>query len=157
MAKTARKGIKNYSTSIDVDKTIAEIEKLLVRHGIKQVFKEYDEHGIAFLSFGIEYKNQIIPIRIPAKVEKIKEKLSKQVDMGRIGNKYNTIEQARRIGWRLILDWIDSQMTMVELEQKEMIEIFLADIVDLKTKETLFQKLSEGKANQFLLDFKTKF
>lgn len=157
MGKTERRGIKNYSTSIAIEKTIAEIEKLLVKHGVKQVFKEYDEHGVAFLSFGIEYKNQIIPIRLPARVEKIKEKLEEYVRKGRIENKYSDIEQARRVCWRIMLDWIDSQMVMVELEQKEMIEIFLADIVDLGTKKTLFQKLSDGKANQFLLDFKTKF
>lgn len=156
MAKTDRQGIKNYSTTIAVEKTVAEIERLLVKHGVKQVFKEYDNNEVVFLSFGIEYKNEIIPIRLSTKVDEIKKRLTEHANQGKIKSTYrDNIEQARRVSWRIMLDWIDSQLVMVELGQREIIEVFLADVVDLGTKETLFQKLTDGKGSQFLLDFKT--
>jgi hypothetical protein len=53
---------------------------------------------------------------------------------GSIPKKFqNNTEQAHRIMWRIILDWIDAQMTMVEVGQRKLVEVFFADILDMKT------------------------
>lgn len=37
--------LKNYSTSINVDKTISEIERILSTHGASDIWKQYDGTG----------------------------------------------------------------------------------------------------------------
>lgn len=139
MAKTERKAIKNYTTEVSVERTISEIQKLLVKNGAKRIVIDYDDKGISALSFMVEFKSKLIPIRLAAKVDRVLEMLNQQVREKNIPRKYNNIEQARRIMWRILLDWIDSQMTMVEIGQKELLEIFLPDICSLDG-ETIFEK-----------------
>jgi len=37
--------IKNFSTTIAVEKTIAEIERMLSKYGVTKIMKEFDEFG----------------------------------------------------------------------------------------------------------------
>jgi len=44
--------IKNYTTKIDVNKTVGEIESILASHGAKKILKEYYGDGsIESISF----------------------------------------------------------------------------------------------------------
>lgn len=46
--------LKNYTTSISVEKTIGEIEQILAKHGAKKILKDYDASGnITAVSFMI--------------------------------------------------------------------------------------------------------
>lgn len=151
MAKTERKAIKNYTTEVSVERTISEIQKLLVKNGAKRIVIDYDDKGISALSFMVEFKSKLIPIRLAAKVDRVLEMLNQQVREKNIPRKYNNIEQARRIMWRILLDWIDSQMTMVEIGQKELLEIFLPDICSLDG-ETIFEKMANADFKGYLLE-----
>lgn len=155
MAKTDRKSIKNYTTTISVEKTVAEIESLLARYGARRILKDFDENGISTLSFMIEVDGKYVPIKLPVNADKVVEILNEQVKKGAIPKKYrNDISQARRIMWRVLLDWLDAQMTLVELGQRKLIEIFLADVLDIKTNETLYQKVIKNGFTGYLLDYK---
>lgn len=157
MAKTERKAIKNYTTQVSVERTVVEIEKLLARHGARRVLKDYDENGISALSFMVNYNNQFVPIRLPAKVDKVVSMLNEQVSNGKIPRKFrNDIEQARRIMWRILLDWVDSQMTMVEIGQKELLEIFLSDVCDINSSSTLYEKMIGTGFKGYLLEAPAK-
>jgi hypothetical protein len=154
--KTSRQGIKNYTTTISVEKTIGEIELLLTRYGAKKILKEYDDNqNITHLTFMVKHDTGLIPIRLPSNPEKIILILNEKVDERIIPKKYkNDIEQASRIMWRIILDWVDSQMTMIEIGQRTLLEIFFADICPVGSERTLSDKLTEELLPQYLIENK---
>ena len=56
------------------------------------------------------------------------------------------------MAWRIIKDWIEAQLAIVEAEQAEMVEVFLPYAQNPATGKTLFEQLSN---DQFaLLDYK---
>lgn len=73
---------------------------MLTQQGATRILKDYDANGVTPLSFMIQFKNHMIPIRLPANTEKVRLMLNAQVDKRAIPKKfYNNIEQARRIMW----------------------------------------------------------
>ena len=61
--------ILNYTTTIESYKTVAEIEKILVKHKAKSIMKDYQDESIVALSFLIDVGYNQIPIKLPAKIE----------------------------------------------------------------------------------------
>ena len=57
-------------------------------------------------------------------------------------------EQALRVGWRNIKDWIDAQMALIETEMATIDEVFLPYILN-KNGQTLYESIKE---KQFLLN-----
>lgn len=152
--KTSRKGIKNYTTTISVEKTINEIEILLTRYGARKILKEYDSNQvITHLTFMVKYGKGFIPIRLPSNPEKVVLILNEKVDAGNIPKKFrNDLEQASRIMWRVILDWVDSQITMIDIGQRTLLEIFFADICPVGAQENLFQKSMKEDLTYYLIE-----
>jgi hypothetical protein len=153
--------IKNYSTTIGVEQTIAQIEKILAKHGARAILKEYDVSGrVTAVNFIAEiFEGKSIPFRLPLDVQALMEVINHQIDHpnpkeGRIGRKYkNDMDYARRVGWRIIRDWVDAQMTMIDLKQVSVPQVFLSYAYDSTDQKTFFQKMSEGKfKNLPLLD-----
>lgn len=141
--------LKNYTTSIKIEKTIAEIEKILSEHGAYRIMKMYNEgipSAVAF-SFILSQQGQDTEInfKLPMREDKILQVFENQNIPDRLCN----IEQARRVGWRIIKDWIDSQMALLEIEIVKFEEIFLPYMYDVKKGQTMFEKLQK---NQFLLE-----
>lgn len=151
MVAADRKAIKNYTTQISVERTIADIEKLLAKNGAKKILKDYDENGVSALSFMVEVDTKYIPIKIPVRVDRVVQMLNKEYSKGNIAKKFkDNVEQARRIMWRIILDWLDAQMTMIEVGQCTLLEVFFADILDFKTNQTLFEQVSNNLSSYFI-------
>lgn len=56
-------------------------------------------------------------------------------------------EQAERVAWRIVKDWVEAQMAILESEMVQMDEIFLPYMVD-NNGQTLFQAY---RSNQLML------
>ena len=122
----------NYTTKVNVYTTIGEIQGQLVRHGAKKIMQDYDDDGhISALSFLIDTPNGRRGIRLPANVEAVARVLEKQ----RVKCDYG---QAERVAWRIIKDWIEAQMAILESEMVQLDEIFLPYMVNDKG-QTLFE------------------
>ena len=144
--------IKNFSTEIAVETTIAEIEKMLAKYGCLKIMKEYDGKGnVTALSFIVLSKHGELPIKLPLQLGKILEVFKIQVSTKKLPKKFWTGEwaeqQAGRVGWRVIRDWLDAQLTLLGIEMVKIEEIFLPYIYDSRTQKTLFQVLEEKKFN----------
>ena len=120
-----------------------EIEKMLSEYGASKIMKEYDEKGRpVFLAFAIQTKRGELPIKLPAKIPRILMMFDKEVSKGLLPNRYSgDKEQAFKVGWRIIKDWIDAQLTLIKLELSKPEEIFLPYIWDGENQETLYEKL----------------
>lgn len=124
--------IKNYTTDIDVYKTLGTIQADLVKHGAKKIVQDYDDIGhIVSLCFMIDTPNGPRGIRLPANVDAVWSVLQHQrVKCDRA--------QAERVAWRIIKDWVAAQMAILETEMVHIDEIFLPYMVN-DSGQTFFQ------------------
>lgn len=109
----------NYTTKVDVFATLGAIQGQLVKHGAKKIMQNYDDDGhITALSFMVDTPAGPRGIRLPANVEAVHAVLARQkVKCDRA--------QAERVAWRIIKDWVEAQMAILESEMVQMDEIFL--------------------------------
>jgi hypothetical protein len=139
--------IKNFSTTIPVEKTISEIEKILAIHGASGILKQYDHRGRPIsLAFKIRTQDGDITIMLPARVERVKDVFKLQAHDKKLPKKYWEgiwqEEQALRTGWRTIKDWLDAQLSLIEIDMVKIEEIFLPYMAVTPTK-TLYQAFEE--------------
>lgn len=114
----------NYTTSIDVHKTIGEIQKMLVEHGARKLMSEYASDGhINSLSFTIMTPGGETGIRLPANVGAVYETLKQQKKSGKIKTNPD-YAQAERVAWRIIKDWVEAQMAILESKMVTFQQVF---------------------------------
>jgi len=132
----------NYTTKVDVYATIGAIQGVLVKHGAKKIMQDYDDEGhVQALAFMVETSAGPRGIRLPANVEAVQRVLAKQkVKADR--------EQAERVAWRILKDWIEAQMAILESEMVQMDEIFLPYMIVNNAGQTLFERYRD---NQLML------
>lgn len=127
--------ILNYTTQISSFKTVAEIQQILVKHGAKRIVQDYDENGaISAVCFLINTLIGEQGVRLPANVDAVDKVLQRQkVKGGR--------EQAERVAWRIVKDWVEAQMAILESQMVTIDEVFLPYIInaDGQTVYQLFQ------------------
>lgn len=132
----------NYTTKVDVYATLGAIQGQLVKHGAKKIMQDYDGDGhITALSFMVDTPAGPRGIRLPANVDAVHAVLHRQkVKCDR--------EQAERVAWRILKDWVEAQMAILESEMVQMDEIFLPYMVNQRG-QTLFESY---RSNQLLLE-----
>src|SRR3954468_12056712 len=118
--------IKNYTTEISVERTVAEIQKILSENGASAIAIEYHDGAIADIFFKVKRNGQELPFRMPAKVEGLYQALWG----GREAWKYTRYgtgwrQQAERIAWRICKTWLEAQITLINLEPAKLEEVFL--------------------------------
>jgi len=134
----------NYTTTIEATKTVGEIEKNLAKHGARAILKNYDKEGqIESLSFIIQHSDHEIPFRLPVDPDSVLRVLQRQL----VPTRYRNRPQAVRVAWRIVKDWVEAQMAILETEMVKMEQIFLPYIVSEGGK-TLYEAMVE---KQFLL------
>ena len=131
--------IKNYTTKVDVFTSLGQIQGILVKHGAKKIMQDYDDKGrIVAVCFAIETPVGKHAVRLPANVEKVLAVLHKQ----RVNCDY---EQAERVAWRIVKDWIDAQMAILESEMVDIGEIFLPYMIATPEGHTAYQMFAQGQ------------
>lgn len=138
--------LKNYTTTISANKTIGEIQEILSKHGANAIMTEYEDGEVVALSFKINTPKGEIGIKLPANIDKVMQVLKNQ--RRKNSQIKDNREQATRVAWRIIKDWIDSQMAILETEMVEIEQIFLPYILN-KNGQTLYESFSK---NQLLLE-----
>jgi len=137
--------IRNYTSSVTVASSISFIEQKLQAFGVTDILKTYDPQTkrLTALKFIIPLNGRDIPILLPAKVEQCEKELMSEVRRPRAGTQERIEEQAARTAWKIAAEWLDIQLTMVKLKQKELLEVFLADVWNPATKQTYFEQVKE--------------
>ena len=139
--------IKNYTSDIPIDRIFAELQQTLGTHGAKHISFEYGDHGkVQSISFTIKVHDRFLPIKLPARVEQAQAVLKRQYESGaikaHIGTKVYSYDQAYRVAWRNILDWVLAQMALLEIGMAKMEEVFLPYMQD-KEGITLFERMEQ--------------
>lgn len=146
--------IKNYSSEIPIDRIFQRIQDSLVQHGARQISFDYGDDGKIYgVFFSLSLQEKKLQVKLPARIDKALAVLQKQYSQGlmrdsktraifRRGNKNEINEQAYRVAWRNILDWVEAQMALLEIEMAKIEEIFLPYMVNA-TGETFFERIEQ--------------
>ena len=115
--------ILNYTTKIDSIKTIGEITQCLVAHGAKKIVSDYDDDGIPVqVSFHLMINDNLVAYILPANYNGVLKAMERNKKVTR---SMCTKEQAIRVSWRIIKDWVEAQMAIVEADLADLAEVFL--------------------------------
>lgn len=116
--------IKNYTTVVEVHKSIGAIQGALACHGARQIMVEYDENGKPQgIMFAVETPVGRRGFMLPANVDGVYAVFQKQKVRG-------DREQAERTAWKNVHDWVMAQMAIIEAGMVQMDEVFLPYLTD---------------------------
>lgn len=123
-------GLLNYTTKIDADKTASEIAKCLTAHGASAILTDYEDGVLAAISFSITLNERKIGFRLPCDWRPVFEVLKKDVKTKEWHSGYERRLselrlQAVRTAWRIVKDWVEAQMALVETQMASTQEVFL--------------------------------
>ena len=131
----------NYTTQIKAAKTVAEIQAILAKHGARRITLDYDDAGrIAALEFEVETPSGIVPIRLPTDPHPVLEVMKRQ----KVATRFLTEQQALNVAWRIVKDWTQAQMAIIETRMVRMEQVFLPYIV-APTGDTLYEFLAQRR------------
>ncbi len=139
-----RQSIKNYTTTIPANKTVAEIMDILVAHGVTEVRTQWRDGHITALLFACEG----LGFELPARVDQVRLRLCAD----RVKNKdilsaaQTTEEHAEKVAWRNLKDWVDAQFALIDTGMVTVPEVFLPYL--MINGASLFKQLEQ---RQFLL------
>jgi len=115
--------ILNYTTSISTEKTAAEIQKKLAMAKAQAVLCEYDDETVmCAMSFRIMTPHGMIFFRLPANTQGVYKALKADP---KVPKRLKTREQAAKVAWRILKDWVEAQLAIVDAEMADMTEVFL--------------------------------
>lgn len=135
----------NYTTQIEALKTVGEIQGILASHGARSILTEYGGDGsIVALSFKIIAPQGELAFRLPVNHDATLNVLKRQWNRGKVPRRYVDYAQAVRVSWRIIKDWVEAQMAIVETDVVRMEEVFLPYLLVSENK-TLFERMTESR------------
>lgn len=132
-------GILNYTTKIKPEKTIMEIQQTLVKHGATKIVTDYDGIKPTAVTFCLTLNGSIVGYSLPANYSGVLKAMKKD---GKIPKSFLNEEQAIRVSWRIVKDWVEAQMAIVEAELADMAEVFLPYAIT-KNGNTLYNEIEK--------------
>jgi len=114
--------ILNYTTQIKSEKTISEIMKCLVNHGATKIVTDYNGVIPCAVTFCLNLNDSLIAFSLPANYTGV---LNAMKNDSKIPRRLITDEQAVRVSWRIVKDWVEAQMAIVEAQLADIAEVFL--------------------------------
>lgn len=134
--------LKNYTSQVSASRSISHIEDVLVGHGASQVLKKYDGKGrVSAVAFIIAIEGVEMPFKLPARVAECEKVLRSRLKKPTSETFRRIAAQSERTAWKIISDWVDAQMAMVELAQINVMEVFLPYVYDAANDRTYYQVL----------------
>lgn len=128
--------IKNYTTRISEDCTVSEIQKNLANHGAKAIQVDYENKQPQAVRFVIEVEGRPVPFRLPCNFEGVRKAMA-AADNSTSRSHAREPERVRMTAWRIVKDWVEAQMAIIESNQAAMAEVFLP-YVEQSNGQTLY-------------------
>jgi hypothetical protein len=138
--------ILNYTTTISVDKTVGDIQRILAVHGAKSIQVDYANSLPIALAFFADTPIGERAFALPANIDGVWQALVQQNRRGKVPSRFATKEQAGRVAWRILKDWTEAQMAIIEAGMVTLDQVMLPYMQ--VGNESLYSAL---KSSQFAL------
>lgn len=122
----------NYTSKVPAERTISEIQALLSKHNVSAIMTEYDGPHVAALSFKIEVSGKSMGFKLPCNWKSVYEIFTSKAGTRTIYDQKRAQrilderkEQAIRTSWRIIKDWVEAQLALVEVNMVTVPQVFL--------------------------------
>jgi hypothetical protein len=140
----------NYTTKIDPEQTISEIQRKLSAHGVSAMMTEYDGRQIAAVSFRMDVQGKQIAFRMPCNWRAVREVFHQQrITTAKMKHKDRDLDnQAIRTAWRVVLVWVEAQLALVDINMVTIPQVFLPYAI-MRNGQTLSEHVESNPA--FLL------
>lgn len=144
--------LKNYTSAIPATRSITYIETKLAKHGANQILKQYDPSGrVSNIRFSIVLNDRDYLFSLPAQVQNCEKVLRETIsNRARPETRKKIPAQAERTAWKILADWVDAQMAMIELAQVDVLEVFLPYVYNPQTRQTFYNEIKSTKYKALL-------
>jgi len=132
--------IANYSTTVSAQRSIGEIQGILVAHGATHILMDYQNGEPTGMAFVAATPYGDISFRLPANIDRVQGVLDKQRVRSHAGR-----ELAARVAWRILKDWIRAQMAILETEMVSLEQIFPPYMQAGQEGKTLYQVMLDHR------------
>ena len=132
--------ILNYTTSISCEKTIMEIQKCLVKHGATKIVTDYTDQTPTAVTFCLILNENLTAFSLPANYSGVLKSMKSD---SKIPRRLLTDEQALKVSWRIIKNWVEAQMAIVEAQLADVAEVFLPYAIT-KSGTTLYREIESN-------------
>lgn len=117
-----------------------EIQKVLSYHKASHIMIDYQDGQPVALTFAMTVDGYPINYRLPCNYIGVLKVMKSQ----KIPNSLKNSDQALRVSWRIIKDWISAQMAIIESGQASMEGLLMPFMVS-NTGETLYERFQDVK------------
>ena len=126
--------ILNYTTEIAPERTIGEITSMLVRKGARSIQTEFRADGsIEAVVFVMLVGGLPVRFALPNNAAGVLRVMLKEKPYNPSYHGYGNKEkyeakfaaQAERVSWRILKDWIEAQLALIESGQAEIGQVFM--------------------------------
>lgn len=139
-------GLLNYSTEIEATRTVGEIQTILSKHGARQMLIGYaEDSSVESLAFQIQTQYGMMGFKLPIDPDAVLKVLERQYSLRQFrhgGRPDHT--QAVRVAWRILKNWVEAQMAILETEMVKMEQIFLPYMM-VGDKHTLYEAMVDSR------------
>lgn len=142
--------LKNYTSEVPAITSMGKIEKSLVEAGATYISKKYEDGICIAVRFRMMVNAQPLFFELPAKVDACFKVLWKEIKRPQPDTKKRVQQQAERTAWKIINDWVEVQLSMIRLEQAEVLQIFLPYAFNPATEQTFFQQIKQNNYKALL-------
>lgn len=112
----------NYTTKVPASRTINEIQKMLATAGARQVLTEFGPGGSPVgVAFAIQTPNGERNYHLPADVAAVAQVMKHDDTPAHLCKP----EQAERVAWRIIKDWLEAQLAIVATQMVAFDQVML--------------------------------
>ena len=103
--------------------------------------KDYKDNALEAICFMVVMPDtgKRIAVRLPANVDTVYETMRSRVKRPRSGTAGKLREQAARTAWKLMQDWVEIQLSLIQMRQAEFLQVFLPYVWD--GRETFYSQL----------------
>jgi hypothetical protein len=116
----------NYTTRVPVPRTISELHEMLGEHGAHSVQTTFTGKRPSGLAFRIDTPFGVRSFALPVNVDAVHKLMESQsAEIARRSHIKVTREQAERTAWRVIRDWLEAQLALIEAGMAGLDEIML--------------------------------
>lgn len=133
--------ILNYTTIIDSHKTVGEIQSILARSGAMAVSVDYQNGQPSALLFLLDVKGTPVSFRLPSRWQGVYAAICND---SKVPRNFKNEAQAQRVSWRIIKDWVEAQMAIIEAGLAMPAEVFLPYAVTASGK-TVYQVFEDDQ------------